>query len=366
MDMKHKKIFHAVLFTLLLTVVLSCDQDSVFADIAVEPPPVDPRIEGSSTGFVVLNGSLYMSSVGSSTIHRYKNGQWDAFSADGRIAGLDAAAGKLYALLYYGSDRLDVSLVEINGSNPVTIDKGDAEAYSIQSIIACGDRLFAGGNRGGIWDIFQLNGDKLTRLISNAAPLTGAASIGSDYYLSTAGKGIYRVSNPIAAIPGSEGNITGILNVNGAIVAVTWNGGIIVNTGARFVEISRESYYYTGAMALYKENSGGQWRDSILLLGVQTTGSYDKGYRELSLVNGAMPGDGRSPVRPGGENSSVKPENLSKYEASLARYSVHHILQVPNEVDNLINSEGWEPLIFASTTGKGVYVLMNGLWNAQD
>ena len=60
-------------------------------------------------------------------------------------------------------------------------------------------------------------------------------------------------------------------------------------------------------------------------------------------------------------------ENLSKYEASLARYSVHHILQVPHEVDNLPASpQNWEPLIFASTGGKGVYVIKNGLWNAQD
>jgi hypothetical protein len=120
-------------------------------------------------------------------------------------------------------------------------------------------------------------------------------------------------------------------------------------------------------MTVYKEYSGNEWKNSLLLLGVQTSGSYNKGYRELALVNGMMPTDRRSPVIPGGELSSVKPENKSKYEASIAKYSVHYILQVPSEVDAFpSNPQGWEPLIFASTAGKGVFVLRNGLWNAQE
>jgi hypothetical protein len=363
--MKLKKA-HVLIFALLLVVFISCDQDSIFADIAVEPPPLDPRIAGSSTNIVVLNNTVYIASIGSGTIHSYNNGKWSTFSADGKVVGLASTSTKLYALVYHGNDRLNASLIEFDGNDRVTIEKGDANSHSIQSIYGAGDRVFAGGRAGALWDVFQVNGSSLVRLISNTAHLTGAVFHNSDYYVSTGGKGIYKVSNANSAITGSEGNVTGIININSTISAVTWDGRIMVNTGTGFVTISKEDINYTGAMALYKEYQN-QRKDSLLLLGVQTRGNYDKGYRELALVNGEMPTDGRSPVIPGGELSSVKPGNKSKYEASLARYSVHHILQVPFEVDNFRSSSAsGEPLIFASTAGKGVYVLKNGLWNAQD
>ena len=370
--MKHKKNLKKpvlfLFFILVLAFLISCNQDSIFADIAVEPPPVKPRIAGSSTGIVVLNDRAYMASIGSSVIHTYKNNQWGSLPTGGKIAGLAATSSKLYALVYNGNNRMDASLIEWDGTGWITISKGDAGSYSIQSIYSAGDRLFVGGRSGASWSIFDVNGARLSRIISNAAPLTGAASAGSDYYVSTGGSGIYRVSNPNMAVPGSGGNITGLINVNGTITAVGWDGRILVNSGTGFTTIYDENIHFTGAMAVYKEYSQNQWRDSLLLLGIQTSRSYDKGYREVALVNGAMPMQGIDPVIPGGELvSSVKPENKSKYEASLARYSVHHILQIPNEVDSFPpNPQNWEPLLFASTAGNGIYVLKNGLWNAQE
>ena len=339
-----------ILFLILLLIIFnSCAQDSIFADIAVEPPPIDPRIAGSSTNIVIFNDGVYMASVGSNTIHVYSMDQWNTFNAGGRIVGLAATSSKLYALIYYGDDRLDTALVEWDGNEWTTIDKGDANSFSIQSIYGTGERLFAGGRTGNSWDVFHLENNRLSRLISNSSPLTGAASIGSDYYISTGGRGIYRASSPGAPIAGSETNVTGIINVNGTIAAVTWDGRVLVNTGSQFVTRSEDGANYTGAMAVYTQGNR-----SFLLIGVQSSGNYNRGYRELVLDNGLMPTDDRRPVIPGGENSSVSPENKSKYEASLARFSVHYIIQVPGE-----------PLIFASTSGRGVYVLRDGLWNAQ-
>jgi hypothetical protein len=354
----------------LLTVFISCDQDSIFADIAVEPEPVDPRVAGSPTNIVVLDGWIYMASMGSDVIHRYKNNQWDVFSASGKVAGLASTSSKLYALVYHGDNRMDSSIVEYTGTDWITINRDNADSYSFQSIFGAEDKLFVGGNAGGSWDVFYVNDNNLTKVISNTAPLTGAAYENGSYFIATGGGGIYRVSGQnLSATPmaGSQGNITGIVNVNGTITASTRDGRILTSSGTGFNTILKEDIIYTGAMTVYKEYTENQWKNSLLLLGVQTSGSYNKGYRELALVNGMMPNDGRIPVIPGGELSSVKPENKSKYEASIARYSVYHIIQVPSQVDTFpSNPQGWEPLIFASTAGKGVYVLRNGLWNAQD
>jgi hypothetical protein len=101
------------------------------------------------------------------------------------------------------------------------------------------------------------------------------------------------------------------------------------------------------------------WEDKLLLLGIQSTGSYSKGYREISLVPAGEPDAGKPTggVRTPGtsEVSSVKQDDKKKYDASIARYSVYYILQVPGE-----------PVVFASTANNGLQSLKDGLWNAEE
>ncbi|MDR1566355.1 MAG: hypothetical protein LBS48_03600, partial [Treponema sp.] len=59
--------------------------------------------------------------------------------------------------------------------------------------------------------------------------------------------------------------------------------------------------------------------------------------------------------------SSVSTSNKSGYEASIARYSVYSILQVPEEVEPKN-----PPVIFAATANNGLQSLRGGSWNAEE
>ena len=380
----------------LFSAMISCNQDSIFADIAVEPPKVNPRIEGSPTSLVVWDSKIYVASVNSKKIHIYSDGSWSSMSVPGRIAALAAtdAGGEFFALMTDG-DLAKSSLRKYNAGDWEVIAKGGAEPYSLQSIYGAGGRLFTGIQKDkNNWDIYYEDGGALTLLVEDTAALSGAAWDGTYFYIATNGKGIYRgddlSSFPDTPVDGSEGTVMGIMNVNGIITAVTYNGKILVYNilESKFEIISSASdYTYTGAMSIWKECIAldpladpviYEWKDSLLLLGVNNTGSYNKGYRELTLdLLGQPPVDplvNHAAVVPGSEHSSVKPGDKNKYEASLARYSVHDILQVPEITDNYPVDESldyvdpldWQPVIFASTEMNGVYALKNGRWNAQD
>jgi hypothetical protein len=149
-------------------------------------------------------------------------------------------------------------------------------------------------------------------------------------------------------------NATGIINVNDAITAVTWNGQILCYDGSSFTEFSSGGPRYTGGMSIWNDGTD----DKLLLLGVQDAGNYKRGYREISLDASFQPDLINRSIRTPGdiELSSVKPEDRKKYEASIARYSVYHILQVP----------GGSSVVFASTANNGLQSLKGGLWNAEE
>ena len=374
-----------ILIVSLFALSVSCKQDSIFADIAVEPPPVKPKIPGTPVDIVVCNDTVYMSSIGSSTIYCYKNQTWDTLklSNKDRIAGLASSgadsSGELYALVYT-DDRIATNLKKYNWSTGkwVKMGIGDAASHSLQSLYSAGGKIFAGGRENRAWNVFYLDdANKLTLLVSDTAPLTGAA-FDTDYFISTGGKGIYLAADlsipPVAPVAGSEDkNVTGIINVNGKITAVTRAGDILAYDGSEFESLFSDGPSFTGAMTIWKSYEGSQWKDTLLLLGVQTTGYKDKGYREMILDSSSQP-QKIKPIEPGILPSSIKPADLSKYEASLARHSVHYMLQVPDEVDpyprnssnKIKDPKGWEPLIFAATTKDGIFVLKKGVWNAQD
>jgi hypothetical protein len=168
------------------------------------------------------------------------------------------------------------------------------------------------------------------------------------------------------------------MNVDGAsaITAVTRNGQILLYDGStKFDVIDSDGSNYTGGMSIWMENvrtsaegvspETWEWKSTLLLLGVQSRSSYSKGYREISLDSAGKPTAG---VRvPGSRNpSSVTTEDRKKYDASLARYSVFYLLQVPGAVEAHSNTPGWQPVIFASTANNGLQSLRDGLWNAEE
>jgi hypothetical protein len=378
--MKKKAIQSGLLFFLLLICTLiSCDQDSIFADIAVEPEYKDPKINGSSTNLVVYDDgdgdTMYVATIGSGTIHTYKAGNWGSLSSPaGAVIGLAATSGYLYALVG-DINRVDNSLHRYNGpdSDPKwTQIKGSTG--SLQSIWGANDTLFAGAMDGTAWKVYSVTdtGAALSEAISDSGMLNGAAHDGTDYYIATS-NGIYKGAS---IVTGSEGIVTGILNVNDVITAVVRytnpsdkkvQGKILTYNGSRFNTISNGGPAYTGAMCVWKKyDESGNATDKLLLLGIESSENYDSGYRELTLGNDGKPKtSNQEAVPPGGESSSIKPDDKSRYDASLARYNVYHILQVPEDVDPV--PTGSQPLVFASTTKNGVWVLNRaGEWNAQD
>ena len=355
-------LIYFIFFTLLFGVIISCNQDSIFADISVEPPPVDPLIKGSPTNIVLFDDVICVAGIGADTIHSYGSGKWTTLKPGKQIAALAATSTHLYALVY--SDMMDTELRCYDGAAKTwtTINKGTA--VSMQTLFSANDHLFVGAKNGNTWSIYYDNSGTLVPVIINIAELNGAAFSASNYFLAT-GNGVYMGNNlsafPADIIQGSAGNIKGIINVNGVITAVSRDGRILrYDTGEFKIVSSTSDYHYTGAMWIWEETGGS---NQLLLLGVQGDGSYNKGYRELTLVGGVPPASG-APVTPGGSLSSVKPDDKSRYDASLAKYSVYSILQVPLTVDT--PAAGKEPLIFASTALNGLFVLKDGQWNAQD
>ncbi|MCL2834704.1 MAG: hypothetical protein FWD78_16155 [Treponema sp.] len=391
-------IFYAAVAVMAAVIFSACNQDSIFADIAVEPPPVDPKIKGSPTNLIFLNDEMYVAAVNSKTIHVYSGGgTWRTIAAPDRIGALAASVqnGDLYALA--GSDLADMTLYEYDASgvwNPV--DKGEADSYRLQSVYGVNGQIFIGASKGSMWSIFYLDAGVLKLLIENTGQLRGAEFDSGNYYIAAYGKGIYETNSlslidteTSPPVTGSAGKIMGILNVNTVITEVTYDGKILVYDGAEFILISSVSdYNYTGAMSVWNE-----WKPddpqadpvvytppvngSLLLLGVTGSGSYTNGYRELTLDIDGKPllSADQKTLTPGGALSSVKPDDKNKYEASLARYSVFSIRQIPEDIDDINSNSsapgayteqtGWQPLIFASTVNNGLYVLKDGRWNAQ-
>ncbi|AEF82708.1 putative lipoprotein [Leadbettera azotonutricia] len=364
----------AFLLPLIMALALSCAQDSIFSGIAAEQEPKDPRIAGTPANIVAIGNAVYAASIGSGTIHKYEGG-WSTFGSNGgRVIGLASDGTDLYALT--GGDRMNASLKKypVSGETWSTIGKGDAEGFSLQYIYGAGERLFAGGSQGGNWKVFYTDGAADLQEVpdmpaNSSSQLSGAAADGSgNFYIATFGNGIFitdLLSGTAQVAAGAQ--VTGILNVNGVITAVTRGGQILAYDGSDFIAISTGGPNYTGGMSIWKEyiNTGtevapaGVWESKLLLLGMQSRSSYSKGYREIELDSAGKPF--MPPIHvevnsPGSIiPSSVALEDRKKYDASIARYSVFHILQVPRE-----------PVIFASTANNGLQSLRGGLWNAEE
>jgi hypothetical protein len=279
------------------------------------------------------------------------------------------------------------------------VDRGEASGYSLQSIYGAAGTLFAGGRKGSSWAVFYDNSGSLAKLIEPAGMLTGAAAYDTNQFFIATQGGIYQwdgttvpidlITNPAVVGSTSHGAVNGIININNAdwtervtddvVVAVTENGSVLRyddDNEYKFVVAATADSALTGGMSVWMEfdqtipdtePDEKRFKPSLLLLGVQSSDSYNRGYREIKLDD---PSGNIGLVYLGSPGtatpSSVAKSNRSKYEASLAKHSVTSIVQVPLTVDSLGAPPARQPIIFASTINSGLQSLEDGLWNAEE
>ncbi|MDR1057921.1 MAG: hypothetical protein LBL43_00060 [Treponema sp.] len=415
------KRFFPILGILAGIFLASCNQNSIFYDISIEPDPKDPIIKGMPANLVLLNNRIYTASLSSSTIWEYGNGsgRWTETTLDpgGSIRGMAGAGNYLYVLIFTGQHPETAQLKRINlqtlpadwtapgapwedGGDWDTIDRKPAEPYytRLQSLYSANGHVFLGAQRTGDerqYAIFYVDGDKLSQpLKEDTALLLGAAWDGGSYYLATAGNGIFKISgSPGSGITGPVGVSSGTLNLNSETLLVMG----IMDVGGKIIAAAKNNYLFylegtefktirtagvnglTGAMAVWTDPDG--TGEKLLLLGAQgNTTSLTHGYREvyLDLSDSSLPGglggvtidsnNGYGTLslsKPGvSAPSSVVVGETAKYDASIGTHPVLTILQVPSSVEP--PPPGSDPLIFAGTSKNGLWSYRTEQWNAEE
>jgi hypothetical protein len=387
------KLKIAVLVVLCGFIILSCAQDSIFFYISNEPEPKDPIVAGSVTNIVVAHNRAYAGTRMSKKIYHFTEAdKWKSVKIQGGSLGDLASDGTdLYVLHYPGGNPLKSSFVKkydpvTNAEQPWT-DILSETGSSIQTLYGAGGFIFAGAqntsNRTS-YAILKYNPNDPTipnpgfvQLVSNTSLLSGATEItkDGDIFLSTAGSGVYEYDRttvkPEVVI---SGYITGIIATGEVITAVSSGGTVFRYDPSQAEPLSSfsKSVNFTGAMAVwnqYNPDSTPEWKPALLLLGVRGS-SYSHGYRELVLENEKPTDAFYTP----GTHTVTSVKSKSKYDASIGKHPVQFILQLPKDVfaNNVYrdpadpDNEGWEPLIFASTSRNGLWSYRNGTWNAED
>ena len=453
-----KNIFNKIIIFSALALVLSCSQDPIFFTISTEPIPVKPRIQGGPTNMAVFereypdpdndNSTKKVSImyVASGDLHWYAkagtgagNPGWDSSEyyipqPGGKVIGLAATGDHLYALCIIGSGvttvlrRIGPALDDAWRNVPI----GPGVRYRlIQTIFTDKNRLFAGAmnNSGSDFGILYLAADNtdpsnpvsvLRQIISDTEMLTGAASLGNSHFLSTRGKGVYKVtkddldggsvkSDVSPQLPelirrkDDDGNdfmddaggnpnrmLMGMiqLNDNGPIIVIERSGGT-------FFEVREEGFtriryssggsvasgrFATGALAVWRQvirNDDGSpnYTDGrkMLIAGIQgglfsttTSSSFSHGYIEIELDSPLDFNEGWLVFNT--INRSVSPNitvdgNTDRYTATIGKHPINHMYQASSDVDANMT-------FFASTQTAGLWSYRNrtgGLqWNAEN
>ena len=386
--MKHCFLFKpAVLLLVAALFTLGACNDPIFYTIAQEVAPIEPRIKGGPTNFVVFNDVLYVAS--GNTIHWYKNGEWDSIGQvpqpRGRINFLAVAGGYLYALCYLQDNKDTSVIMRLNSGgtdwNPLTNTTG----YHVMSIYAPDPNspyVFIGAEIDDSFAVLYADGLSINIIpgISGAAEfeLCGAAFDGIDYYLCTKGGGIYHVTAGLVPtlISGTENiKFTGIISLGSSYIAAIDRAGklyTVDSSGIVDTTISIDGdYLSTGMLAIWEDPLKPGSR--MLLAGRQysvflTSSAYTNGYVELELdLNGIPISAFREPgISP---PSSVVDGDNERYKSTIGRLAINYMFQAPREVDP---GDSGRPgmRLFASTQNEGVwsYRIRNGIyqWNAED
>jgi hypothetical protein len=371
---------------LLGLLFLSCNQDSIFYDISIEPESRAAVIPGSPTDMVLLKNQLFVGTRMSTTFYRYSSTDgvpgWSYINLpEGTLGDLATDGEYIYALIFRGGDPLSESVIRRFNLTDWSWDKEiTSNEYSIQTIYGIQGYIFAGAQRKSDHENFAILyhnpvSDYLAEAILRVSILKGAVrhSDGT-IYLATMGHGIYTFNRGIIYGPmeGTSGAaIAGMLETGGLIVAVSTDGGIYTGTASSgFTNVST-GVNFTGAMSTWYE-MGNLSVPSLLLLGIRGRGvSRTHGYRELPLENG-IPGAEIQVYVPGTEPLSSITNN-AKYTASIGVHPIETILQVPDisrggplDYRLFTGNPEWQPPIFAGTTKDGLWAYRDGEWNTEE
>jgi len=387
--MTMKNILSKTIILFGLALVFSCSQDPIFFKISTETAPVKPRIPGGPTNMVVFNSRMY---VASGKLFSYNSASgWDDSlqPPGGKVKSLAATTAYLYALCLNDSGVSTLRRIGTTGEWD-TIGNAESTYTLIQSIYATTGRLFAGArnNSGSDYGILSLADGASTTLqlingLSNTEMLSGAARKGTSHYLSTMGKGVYKIdeadlsaNNPATQLGGSENELLmGMIQLeDGSIIVIKRNGGTFFEIQAdEFKELKYSDgvtvatgRFAIGALALWQQNvTEGR---KLLIAGIQgdlsnttTSSSYTNGYVEFDLKS-----DGSFDI--GSTRRDYNPSltvdgNTDRYTATIGKHPINHLYQAPPDVDT-------NRTFFASTQAAGLWSYRDrtgGLqWNAEN
>jgi len=373
-----KRLYGLVL--LLSFLIIACDQEPLFWDIAHEYPPIEALIKGSPsriaaveysnpdpdlkrTVLYVSNGDIWEWDISASPDHP----AWAkmAIQPDGKIKTLAAIGEVLFSLDWNGN-----------------IKKWGGQAWSSvdgisgrpEQIFGAGDCLFAGslagtpGTKTGYCILAMgVNDNTMIQIKSDTGLLMGAAENGGVFFLGTRGDGILLTSSPTVPSPAyvygeGDSSIIGLIEHSGIIVAITTGRQIVYGGAGGFAEfVPSNSADLSGAMASW-ENSNG---DQLLLLGLQrSSGSFGYGYRELIW-------DNRSLYAPGGEGAFSSVEKNLQYISAIGNHAVHALYAIPASVTAAGKADDMgRPIVFASTQKSGLWSYRTrggqAQWNGED
>jgi hypothetical protein len=396
-----RKLFLSGMLSLTALFVFQACNDPVFYTISQEVKPVEPRIKGSPTNFVVFDNAMFVAS--GKSLHWYSNTGnepgWDNEKNNvpqpgGRITCLAATDNYLYALCYDDSDSPSSAVVKrYNGSDSweklkSSTDLNIGDYDSLQSVYAAGEVLFISAEKSNNFDILyfdesDVSANAIKKLAvayideSNnvekepeyAGELCGAVYDGA-YYLCTKGEGIYKTDNPSSGailIESSSGiDFIGIINLGNTVTAITRKEGKLYDVQNPIIETDVVmGSLATGALAIWRQENSAEAQE-LLLSGRQysleytTSSGYTYGYMELELDSGRIKTGGN--FREPGESPSSIDDN-DRYKSTIGKQPVKHIFQAPYEIDDKMT-------LFASTQKNGVwsYKKRDGTpqWNAEE
>ena len=399
-----KRFLSGVFGLIAAVILLTACKDPVFYTISLEVEPIQPRIKGTPTNFVVYKvnnektkflDEISMFVATSTRLYRYKNGKWDRSavpSPGGKITALAAAGEYLYALCFEDRNSPSSAVVKrYDGGEWITIRGSKAGFSRISTIYAAGDTLFVGAeNRKTPFPeaiIFYVDDDteQLVPMIRTGqrALLCGAAFDGTDYYLCTEGRtlsddekygGIYKVNAPSRdltpsdhLIDGTAGfEFAGMISIKSNMIAAITRGGnlYLIENGvflrSWFASFSG-SFFTTGALAIYENMEG----NKLLLAGRQNqpqygiNSGYTYGYLELLLDNSGFPISNFREPGTGFPPTSIAGSSNERFTSTIGKEPVNHLFQAPVEVEPPKPNNPVNRTMFAST-------VKNGVWSYRD
>jgi hypothetical protein len=386
-----------LLVLLLLPLIFGAGcRDPIFFQISKDVKPLEPRIKGVPTKFVVYRDFMY---VAGSSLHRYgmdkgapgwDHGEWLAPTE--RVIDLAATTEYLYALTGYTStaiQRWKPGMTEWerlgghSGSLQDIYGEIDAEGKPI-----AGGKVFVGTLSGtpsenGIdYSIFYVDEGappeaalKPLPLGGTTGQLTGAAFDGASHFISTLGRGVYSWDGANLTQLGNTANsadknrnLVGIIrtgSVASKVFAFGRDVDILEVSSAGFtVKKGPTDYYLTGASALWRMPGDNPGPEGNILLGLKDGTNY--GYQEVKfdLSTGDLilnSSGGVDMHKPGGGNSPSSVADGSLFDTTLRPHPVNSLFQVPSSVDPAM-------VLFAAVQGTGTTAndINSGVWSYRE